>query len=111
MLVTWTCSIARQINVRQNFTNLCPFIVFLGNSYFETQFVCDKAVKLSVFMQYVIFLYVLFTVFEVYSSLLTHPLSVNHDLLHANLVYLYIMNNIYYHSVAGDSYIIGGKFS
>ena len=48
-IVTWTCSMARQINVQQNFTNLCPFLVFLGNSYFETQFVCDKAVKLSVF--------------------------------------------------------------
>ena len=49
VIVTWTCSLARQINVQQNFTNLCPFLVFLGNSYFEKQFVCDKAVKLSVF--------------------------------------------------------------
>ena len=43
------CSIARQINVSQNLTNLCAFLVFLGNSYFETKFVCDKAVKLCVF--------------------------------------------------------------
>ena len=42
-------SLARQINVQQNFANVCPFLVFLGNSYFEKQFVCDKAVKLSVF--------------------------------------------------------------
>ena len=63
-------------------------------------------------VQYIAFFHsVLFTVFEVYSSLLKHPLSVNHDLLHANLVYLYVMNNIYYHSIARDSYIIGGNFS
>ena len=67
----------------------CGKIFFPG--CFKIQFVCDKVIKLCV--QYVvIFLLVLFTVFEVYSYLLRQSF-VNRELL-ANLVYLYIMNTI-----------------
>ena len=76
-----------------------------NSAAFEKQFVCDKVVKLSVFSTLLyIFLSVLF-VFEVYSYLLKHTLSVNCELLHVQPC-LSIFNEWYLwsDSVARDSY-------